>query len=539
MVAVHYNNEHFLLNGVDVNQVVSTTDSSGNTVNPPDSTSTARHGMAVNTSAPTMSETGGSGTGFTITSSSTLIYWIEERVKVGSLVTKRNASSSDETVTITGDGTTTYKPLVTRPTTVNSEATHWALFRTATDGSFPTGAEISEVAIATTTIEDTNETNDPAIPSGSTYELWVASQFGAVISVPRNGVPPIATTGDVFEDSVVTNDVSDERAIRYSWPDKPHQWPTQQRIPFETKEHDEVVLIRRMGSILMVALRDSLWRVNILPRPEDASFDVARIKEQVEGAFGCVGPYAGTTFSFGRGLRFAYVSTSGIVMANEAEWDILTDDINWDKHIEISKLSQSILVDNPQEFRLEFDYTPKGEETNTKAFFLYYHPTHLKGGGRPKMKVSGPINRKSASTFVATLDSEKRIFTSNVGKLWLEGGAITDGSGGTISAVARTGDIFPVGVGGEAKAETIWVHHQASDNASDTATGYMNQRNEGDDDVEERKSFSLERREHTQLPMTGQAEAYQFGVEQNTDGSPMSVDYLAVSFDRLGESEEG
>ena len=665
MVSVHYNNEHFLMNGVDRNQVVTTKDGSGNTVNPPGQDSTFFHGMLANVSAPTLTNgykeaatpptlakytgtgagftltTGatitywieerlkvagivtqrnaaetattvtltGSGTttlkplltrpatvnatathwvlfatatdgtfpdgaeilevpistttisdvrtgldpaipggdvytesalqetGFVLTSGSTITYWVEERVKVGDLITKRNASSSDETVTLTGDGATTNTPLITRPDVVNSDATHWALFGTSSTGSFPTGAEIAEVAISVPGIGDTRTGPDPAFPSGSTYELWVASLGGAVISVPRNGQPPIATTGEVFEDSIVTNDISDERAIRYSWPDKPHQFPLQQRIPFETKEHDQVILIKRMGSVLMVALRDSLWCVNILPRPEDASFDVARIKEQVEGAFGCVGPYAGTTFSFGRGLRFAYVSTSGIVMANEAEWDVLTDDINWEKHIAIEYLSKSVLVDNPQEFRLQFYYTPKGQESNQKAFYLHYHPSQLKGGNRPKMKVTGPIDVKARAAFVATLDSKKEVFTSNVGKLWLEGGSLIDESGGTISAVVRTGDLFLGGLGADNQVRTIWVHHQKS--VGNTATAYMNQRNEGDDDVEERKPFNLDRREHTQVAMTGQAEAFQFGVESNHSGQPMIVDYIAIETAQPTPSKEG
>lgn len=126
--------------------------------------------MLDNTAVPTLGRDTGSGTGFTLTSGKTIVYWVEERVKVGTAVTKRNLTTGALVVTLTGDGTND-KPVITRPTTVNADTTHWALFGTRTDGLFPNGREISEVAIATTTIEDTRTGNDPAVPVGDPYFL--------------------------------------------------------------------------------------------------------------------------------------------------------------------------------------------------------------------------------------------------------------------------------------------------------------------------------------------------------------------------------
>ena len=115
MVSVHYNNEHFLMNGVDRNQVVTTKDSSGNLVNPPGSSSTFFHGMLANVSAPTLTsgykeaatpptlaKYTGTGAGLTLTAGSTITYWIEERLKVAGTVTQRNAAETATTVTLTG-----------------------------------------------------------------------------------------------------------------------------------------------------------------------------------------------------------------------------------------------------------------------------------------------------------------------------------------------------------------------------------------------------------------------------------------------------
>lgn len=120
-------------------------------------------------SAPTVSRDAGTGAGFVLSSGRTITYWVEERVKDGEQITRRNVTASaSRTVTLTGDGTTD-KPVITRPTTVNVETTHWALFGTATNGAFPDGNEIDEVEIATTTIEDTRTGNNPEHATGNPY----------------------------------------------------------------------------------------------------------------------------------------------------------------------------------------------------------------------------------------------------------------------------------------------------------------------------------------------------------------------------------
>ena len=550
--SVHYNNDHFLLNGVDRNHSVTTTDSSGGTVNPPDSTSSYPLGMLAATEVPTIDETGGSGGGFTMSTGNTMTYWVEERYKEGSTIIKRSISDTTTTVTFTDAGIQTHQPVITRPTTVNSDATHWALYGTATNGSFPAGAEISEVVIATTTIEDTRTGSNPSLPTGTTYELWVANVFGTTQTSPRWAPPPISTTGDVFEDSLVLNDTSDPSLIRYSFADNPHAFPSFNFIRFETKEHDEVKVIRHMGDVLMVGLRNSLWRVNILPRPEDASFDVTRVKGQVEGAFGTVGPYAATVFSFGQGPRLAYVSTSGVVVANEAVWDILTDDLQWGgdpdpedptnlsgKVIDVAQLDGSILMDNPTEYRLEFYYTPVGKAKNTRAYYFHYHPSHSKGEGNNfRAKVTGPIDVIGESAVLAYVDNRRRIFTSSDAQLWLEGGSNSDESGaGGINFVVRTGDLYMDGVGGETRVENVWVHHQIG-STGQTVTARIVMRNGGVDDVPDTdESVSMARREHTLTGLVGHAEAFQFGVENSDTSGSIGIDFIAIKRYNHGEEQ--
>ena len=124
--------------------------------------------MLDNTTAPSVSRDAGAGNGIVLTTGTAITYWVEERVKSGSIILKRNTCPSSKTITLAGDGTTD-RPVVTRPATVNVDATHWALFGTKAGGAFPDGAMIAEVDIATTTIEDTRTGNNPALADGDLY----------------------------------------------------------------------------------------------------------------------------------------------------------------------------------------------------------------------------------------------------------------------------------------------------------------------------------------------------------------------------------
>jgi len=117
------------------------------------------------TTAASISRDAGAGTGFTLTTGTKIDYWVQERVKDGAgSIVKSNFSPASSIVTLTGDGTND-KPVITRPATRGADTTHWALFGTAAGQAYPNGAQLSEVVIATTTIEDTRTGNDPLLPA--------------------------------------------------------------------------------------------------------------------------------------------------------------------------------------------------------------------------------------------------------------------------------------------------------------------------------------------------------------------------------------
>lgn len=510
--SVHYNNQHFLLNGVDRNRVVSS-----------DST-TIFHGMLANTQAPTIFRDSGAGTGFTLGAGVTRTYWIEERVKSGSTILKRNISSSATCVVLTGDGSLD-KPVVARPVdVVNSDATHWALYATAENGSFPNGAEITEVAIATLSVEDTSTTT--GLPTGSAYEVVTIEVLGVTQNFPKNGPSTIASTGDIFEDSIVINDVSDPSHVVYSMQDLPHAFPAINLIRFETKEADEVKCIKRLGENLLVLMRDSVWRISTLPRPDDSAFETERVKAQVQGALGCVGPMAADSYSSGRGQQLAYVSRYGIVSTDGFAWETLTDDLDWESMVEVSRLSTSVLTYDPRHYVLTFDYTPAGETSNSKTLFLHVHPSHIKPNGKPK--ITGPINCAARCRCIANISGVDEVFTGNSdGKLYREWTGFTDASGaGGIAPSFSTGDLYLAGIGSQVEIRRFWLHHRAAANV--TAQISLLQHHSGFTNSPFENTISLEQDEPTAFYEEARPEGIRIGVSVTNPPVPVSFNMIVV-----------
>lgn len=558
MDVVHYNNVHYVLLGMTTFNTLDADTSAGYTTSiaaqnlaiPATSARTAfenadgsitLHGMRENQESHTVTDTG-TGTGFTLTSGVDVIYWIEERVKSGTTVVKRSPSTSTYAVTLTGDGTLV-KPVFNRvgPIT-NPEATHWAVMATAAAGSFPTGAEIGEVDITETTLEDTRTGTDPAIPGGAVYETDIATIAGITSSVSKWGTPPIATTGDVFEDSIVTNDIWDPRAVRYSFPDEPHAFPAHNRIPFETKAHDEVVYIRRIGNVIVAVLRYSAWRINTLPRSDDSAFDIERAKDEIEGAHGIVSARAGTTFSFGRGMRIACVTQYGIEITDGARWDVLTDDMDWENEVEVSQLGKCILRNNPRYWRLEFYYPKKGNQKNDSIAYLHYHPSHAKTtqAGDFRAKVTWPIHGEAECAMLARLDDGAAMFTGHrTGVLYRENFGLSDGSNsGGIDFQVRTGDVALNDAASESEIIQMMTHHSIGA-PTQVAKMVLVQRNKHEDDVTVTdENVSLARREATSGVLEGAAEMFQFGMENSDSLGQFRVDEFRVETREPSRSEQ-
>jgi len=143
------------------------------------------YGMVPNTTPPTVSRDVGAGGGFVLSSGKTITYWIEERAKSPTGIILDRNTTTTQTVTLTGDGTLD-KPRIFRPAVVNSgNATHWALYATAANGTFPNGNEVGEQLIQGTYIDDTRIANDPGLPDGFPYGAGPLVPFCTDVGKPH------------------------------------------------------------------------------------------------------------------------------------------------------------------------------------------------------------------------------------------------------------------------------------------------------------------------------------------------------------------
>jgi len=519
------NDIHYLVNGTDRGRAVN------------DDQSVEFHGMLQNVSAPSLSDSG-VGAGFILFVGVTVKYWIEERIKVDGIVIRRNAASTapgvETVLTLLGAGIRVF-PVITRPTKLNPEATHWAVFATAANGNFPVGAEILEVDFSVNQMEDTRTATDPLLGSGPLYETVSTTQAGQTFIVPKWGAPPISKTIDVYQDSLIMGDIVDKQVVVFSFFDEPHSFPALNVFRFNTKERDEVVAVRTMDNFFMVLLRDALWKVISLPRPEDSAFTPERFKVQIDGAFGCVNAKAHALFSFGTGLRLAYVSPVGIVVTDGAGWDILTDDLDWENTVEISLLSKCRLVNNRAKYRLEFLFVPKGGTEPTETAYLNYHPSHAKlslAGGL-KSKINWPIRRDGNDLFVATRNGVYESYSVNAdGKLYRHDvGEDEPVATNGIQFAVETGDVYLGGVTLQNIVRKSFVHHSAA--PGEVGRLHLVQRVEGKEDETQPTDIPLDFRQVSKVSKQGKGEAVRFKFTK-AGGASVRVSFFGAIFDTTG-----
>lgn len=189
----------------------------------------------------------------------------------------------------------------------------------------------------------------------------------------RKGQPPDATTGDVFDDSLCLNDVTDPRKLKFSWPGLPHEFPATYYINFDTEKLDTITCIKSLGNKLGVFMSGQLWRVNWLPAQTDFDFARGRVRELVSADIGALNPQAVTHVDIpGVGPMLAFVDRNGIYMTDLVTVVQLTEHVNWGGLAGGAANSNVVLINNPDLKRLEL-YVP----TYGWVYYLHYDHTHL------------------------------------------------------------------------------------------------------------------------------------------------------------------
>lgn len=236
----------------------------------------------------------------------------------------------------------------------------------------------------------------------------VVYTFGDIVSqVAKNFPPPSSNTGDLFQDSLVVNDMADPALVRYSFPGEPEYFPPTYFIDFETRENDQVRAIRVVNNRLLAGLDTSLWRINYLPSERDSSFDRGKAVEMVSRSEGIVNPMCCCTYTTdGGGEELAFISYKGLNTTDGFNFVKRSKNLAWRNVISLTSTSTPIaLLNDPENRCLRFLYRNDslGNETYM-CLWASYDRGDLDAEGN--FKFSGPVHMRNFSgTVYASVES--------------------------------------------------------------------------------------------------------------------------------------
>jgi hypothetical protein len=199
----------------------------------------------------------------------------------------------------------------------------------------------------------------------------------------------------VFEDTLVLNDVANPSQIRWSFPGDPESFPPSYFLDFETRENDQVRLVKVVNSSLIVALDASIWRVNYLPSERDSSFDRGKAMAPISKTYGCVNPMCACTFSMdGATELLAFVSDSGIHVTDGYSFRTVTDGLDWRGIISTTATTNNYaLINNREEQELIFYFRNNAlANGGFRALHLSYSSDHVANG---QLKISGMVDMRN------------------------------------------------------------------------------------------------------------------------------------------------
>jgi hypothetical protein len=353
-----------------------------------------------------------------------------------------------------------------------------------------------------------------------------------------DGYPPAASTGTIFEGSLLTNDKSKRNRIRWSVDDNPDAFPTYNFMDFDTDDYDQVNKVKAMGTICLVYLDNSVYRIDWLPTSRDPLFSRGRARDIVDNSRGAVWERAVAEFTHPTaGPLQAFVHTSGIYATNGDVVFSLLHHVDW-KNIAPDPAGlkgNCWLVNNPDEQRLEFYH-------RSQVWYIHYDLAHM-----PEMTpaVTGPIERPAGievATPIRTRNGKTITVTvSSGGLLHYEGFGFTDETAGSPNLFidAQTRDMYLNGPGNEFRISHVFLHIKpggVGGSAWDSIL-YAGDSSGEVADVVERISLNARQSRHTtHFLLADYASLRILGV--STDAA-MGVNFISLGWEDYGDSESG
>lgn len=279
----------------------------------------------------------------------------------------------------------------------------------------------------------------------------VVYTFGDITSqVAKNFPPPSSSTGDLYQDSMVVNDVSKPSLVWWSFPGEPEYFPPTYFIDFETKENDRVTAIRVVNNRLIVGLADQMWRMNYLPSERDSSFDRGKAVEIISRSYGVVNAMACCNYTIdGSAEEMAFVSDKGIHTTDGFNCITRSKNLDWRLIQDLTATSSIISLLNDSENRCirmfyRNDATANGNET-----YMMLVGSYDRGDidQEQNFKWSGPVNMRNydsggGGTF-ASLESAWALSRSNGDTAFYMGYGGTVATAGAGKVYYETGTTIP------------------------------------------------------------------------------------------------
>lgn len=274
-------------------------------------------------------------------------------------------------------------------------------FRVRFVGSTPIGSLFIDHVQARFTYSGTN-VGDSEIP----FPAVIVEIDGTDASVGSHGLPPRSTTGDIFQGSLVLNNVDTPANTYHSLPGAPDYFPSIYFIDFETPDNDRVTNIKTLNNRLGVFLATRLFRVNYLPTEADANFSRGICKEEVSSELGCVNAMCAVQYTGPTGrTEIAFVSNVGIHSTDLFIVRDLSTDLDWREMFTAASATALALINDPEHSELLFYYRNDALAPESyKCLHLSYDGVHIKKGGA--LKLSGQVhmrNYASAASVYADL----------------------------------------------------------------------------------------------------------------------------------------
>lgn len=327
-----------------------------------------------------------------------------------------------------------------------------------------TGFEIINTTDTTMFFRD-NQLPSPGIPANKVHVRSDVFAFvevrvdGDVADAARDGTPPRSSALEVFEESLISNDLDDPRKTRFSFPGRPGSFPGTFFINHETAETDRVLAFKVLKNQLGVFMRYGVDRINWLPRRSDQDFNRGRVKTEISRQYGLVNNRAIDKFMHpGLGQLVVYGSDDGIY-ATDLKRGVrrISVSVEWESLVAVP--DATILVNDPNNSRIIVAHQMPGEDRRNHLSYLYYDDAHLSQGGIPAW--IGPVDRPAgviALTRVTLENGRKQVISTDAfGSIHYEdqglveqGTEDTGGATATVLAVKmRSQQIYLGGVGFE------------------------------------------------------------------------------------------